>query len=309
VPRNKYIVLAALMISIISAAIVAAGEPGSAPEQTESRPRFPPPRLHDARLASTDLEVGGELAGVPPGMTRYITREDLLALPQVEYTVTDDTNFTVPTKVSGIPLEDLMLYLRAVPTADMVIAISDDEYRAHYTRNYLDKHHPFLVLEVNGKPPSGWPKDSDSHQNDMGPYMVSHPNFTPSFDGPSHVDEPLVPWGVVRIEFQDENTVFAGIAPRGPHANDPGAQEGYRIARQNCFRCHNAGAEGGQKAKVGWIVLTTLAAHSPDFFASYVRNPKARNPKAQMPGNPDYDEATIAALVTYFETLSERAKP
>ena len=64
-------------------------------------------KLHEARVSPSDLEVGGELAGLPPGTTRYITREDLLALPQMSYTVTDDSNFVGATRVSGVLLEEL----------------------------------------------------------------------------------------------------------------------------------------------------------------------------------------------------------
>jgi len=56
------------------------------------------------------------------------------------------------------------------------------------------------------------------------------------------------PLGVLRIEFGDEAAVFGAIAPRGPQARDPQVQDGYRIARQNCFHCHNMGDAGGQKA-------------------------------------------------------------
>ena len=94
-----------------------------------------------------DLEIGGELAGLPPGTTRYVTRDELLALPQVSYTVTDDANFTVPTKVSGVPLEDLIRALGGAPDADLVVAICDDKYRANYPHDYIAAHHPLLVLE------------------------------------------------------------------------------------------------------------------------------------------------------------------
>src|ERR1700682_3929854 len=67
--------------------------------------------LRVARQSPYDLEVGGELAGLPPGATRFITREDLLTLPQVTYTVTDDYNFTGLTKIRGGPLEDLPRFL------------------------------------------------------------------------------------------------------------------------------------------------------------------------------------------------------
>ena len=57
--------------------------------------------LRADRSSPSDLELGGDLAGVAPGATRYLTRDDLLALPQVSYTVTDDANFTGSTLISG----------------------------------------------------------------------------------------------------------------------------------------------------------------------------------------------------------------
>lgn len=264
--------------------------------------------LRAKRTWSSDLEVGGEMAGLPPGTTRYITRGDLLALSQVEYTVVDDSNFTGATEISGVSLEKLIRKLGAAPESDLVVAICDDKYRANYSRAYVAAHHPLLVLEVNGNPPSGWPKDSGGHGYDMGPYMISHPKFVPSFTVLSHVDEAQIPWGVVRLEFRSEKEVFGAIAPRGPHADESAVQTGYKIAQQNCYRCHNMGAEGGQKSGLSWQLLSTFAAGSPEFFAAYVRNPKATNPQAQMPGSPAYDDAIISALTAYFQTFSAKEK-
>jgi len=262
-------------------------------------------KLRTQRTSATDLEIGGDLAGFPAGTTRYITREDLLALPQVSYTVTDDSNFTGAANVSGVLLEGLLRDLDAAPRSRMmVVAICDDKYRANYPGDYLAQHHPVLVLEVNGKPPSGWPKDSGGHGFDMGPYMISHAKFTPAFKILSHTDEPQIPWGVVRLEFRDEHAVFGAIAPRGPNANGRGVEDGYKIAQQNCFRCHNSGAEGGLKSGVTWTVLAALAANSPDFFTGYVRDPKAKNPKTQMAASRDYDDATMRALIAYFRTFA-----
>ena len=260
-------------------------------------------KLRTARQSSSDLEVGGELAGMPRGVTRYITREDLLALPQLTYTVADDPNFAGPTTISGVALADLAASLAAAPHAAMVVAICDDKYRANYPREYIAAHRPLLVLTVNGQPPSGWPKDSEGHGYDMGPYMISHPQFAPSFKVFSHADEPQIPWGVVKIEFRDENMVFGTISPPG-HSSEPLVKAGYRIAQQNCFRCHNMGREGGQKSGVPWQALSARAAASPEYFAAYVRDPHSRNPHAEMPGNSGYDDATLGALVAYFRTFS-----
>ena len=273
----------------------------------EARPQSTGFALHPARLSPADLEIGGDLAGLPPGSTRYLTRDDLLALPQVRYTVTDDSNFTSSAEVTGVSLEELVRRLGAEPESESVIAVCDDKYRAHYTRAYLAAHQPLLVLEVNGQSPAGWPKDPEGYE--MGPYLISHAKFTPSFKILSHVDEAQIPWGVVRLEFRDESAVFSAIAPRGPHANDPAVQAGFSIAQQNCFRCHNMGNEGGQKAGLSWTALAAFAATPPEFFGAYVRNPQATNPRTQMAGNPGYDDATLAALEAYFQTFSPQGKP
>ncbi len=267
------------------------------------------PALHEKRQLPTDLEVSGALSGVPPESTRYVTREELLAMPQVNFTVTDDANFTGPTRIRGVKLEVLARALGASPASDMVVAICDDGYRANYPHAYLLAHHPALVLEVNGAPPAGWPKGSQEHKFDMGPYMISHPKFTPSDKILSHAEEPQIPWGVVRIEIREEKIVFGSIAPHGPHARDREVQAGFRLAEQNCFRCHNAGREGGQKSGLSWEALSAIATASPKDFAGYIRAPIEKNPHAQMPGNPQYDDATLAALTAYFRTFSGAAKP
>jgi len=267
------------------------------------------PVLHEKRQNPTDLEVSGALAGLPPDSTRYITHDDLMAMPLVSFTASGDTNFVAATKIRGVKLEDLARALGASPARDMVVAISNDEYRANYPQAYLAAHSPVLVLEVNGKPPAGWPKDSQEHKFDMGPYMISNPKFVPSYKILSHADEPQIPWGVVRIEFRDEKIVFGAIAPHGPHAQDREVQNGFRIAKQNCFRCHHSGREGGQKSGLSWEVLGAFAAASPKDFSGYIRAPLTRNPHAQMPGNAEYDDPTMEALTAYFRTFSGQGKP
>lgn len=260
--------------------------------------------LRPSRSSALDLEIAGDLIGQPFGSTRFLTRQDLLALPQVHYTVSDDANFAASTQISGVTLEELAKKVAASPDGDMIVAICNDRYLGNYPRDYIAAHHPLLVLLVNGQSPEHWPKDPGTHRLDMGPYLISHPKFTPSFTILSHADEPQIPWGVVRLEFRGQNTVFDAIAPRGPHAQQSEVQAGFQIARQNCFRCHNRGEQGGQKALRPWAVLWTLADASPEYFAAYVRDPKSKNPQAQMPGFPNYDNATIGALRAYFSTFS-----
>jgi mono/diheme cytochrome c family protein len=266
-----------------------------------ARPSVP---LNATRTLPSDLEVGGELKGLPAGATRYVTLDSLLALPPSTFAVTDDPNLPSHAKVSGIPLKDLAKLLGAAPSTDLVVAICDDKYRTNYPAEYIKNHQPLLVLRINGQPPSRWPKDPETHSNDMGPYMISHPKFTPNLKMPAHTDEAQIPWGVVRLEFRDEKTVFGAIAPRAADSGNASVQAGYQIARQNCFHCHNAGDEGGQKAGRSWSVLAAFASSAPGYFSAYVRDPKTKNAAAQMPGNPNYDDAAISALRDYFATFA-----
>ncbi len=257
------------------------------------------------RQSALDLEVAGDLEGLPAGSTRYIRRDDLLALPQTSFTAVGDDKFTGPTPVSGVAFDELIRALGREPGSDLVIAVASDGYRSNFPADYIAAHHPLLVLEIGGKAPPDWPKDA-GHGVYMGPYTVSYDNFVPSFKVFAHADEEQIPWGVIRLEFRNQKAVWGAIEPRGLHASDAAVQAGYRIAEQNCFRCHNAGREGGEKSGRPWLVLSAWATASPDFFISYVRDPKTKNPDSAMPGNPGYDDPTMGALIAYFRTfLSE----
>jgi mono/diheme cytochrome c family protein len=262
-------------------------------------------KLRPTRTSPLDLELGGDLASLPPHSTRYLTRDDLLLLPQVRFTATNDANFAAPAQITGIALEELTRRLAANPHSALTMAICSDKYRANYPRAYIAAHQPVLVLKINGQPPSGWPKDAEGRNLDMGPYLISHPTFKAL----SLHDEPQIPWGVLRIEFGDEAAVFGAIAPRGPQAGDPQVQDGYRIAQQSCFHCHNMGDAGGQKAGHPWLVLSAWATASPDSFTGYVHNPKDKDPHSAMPAFPEYDAAALRALVAYFQTFATRENP
>jgi mono/diheme cytochrome c family protein len=257
--------------------------------------------LHETRQSKSDLEIGGSIKGVPKGQTRFVTYDDLLKLPQVSYAVTDDPNFGKAVEVSGVALEILVAKLASAPGGGMVIAICDDNYDAHYPSEYMRVHQPLLVLRVNGKQPAEWPIGADGFA--MGPYMISHPFFKPSFQVLKHSDEAQVPWGLVRLDFRDEREVYMPIEPR---TTGTLKQQGYTIARQSCFRCHSRDGEGGTKSDVSWSGIARHAVKEPDYFDAYVHDPKAINPDSQMAASPQYDAATLRALRAYFADFAEK---
>ena len=257
--------------------------------------------LHTERSSPGDLEVSGDLAGVPVRSIRYIRYEDLLSLPQETYTVSDDSNLSANTEIGGIALETLARLL-GQPADTFIDAICDDQYRANYPHDYIATHHPLLVLRINGKPHDQWAPLKDG--GSPGPYLISHPFFKPAFKVLSHEDEPQIPYGVVGIEFHRDSVVFAAIRPLGMWPANSPVEQGYEIAKQDCFRCHNMGAVGGSKAGRSWQTLAKRAAQDGPRFRQTIRNPRSVNPKATMPAHPAYDDATLNALTAYFKTFA-----
>lgn len=259
--------------------------------------------LHKGRTSAGDLEVGGELAGVPAGATRFVRYEDLLRLPQETYTVSDDANLPAKTEIGGVALESLAHLVGRDSGDSLIVAICDDEYRANYPADYVAAHHPLLVLRIDGKLHDKWPQLREG--GNAGPYLISHSFFKPAFKVLSHEDEPQIPYGVVRIEFPKESVVFGAIRPPGNWPDSSPVEQGYVIARQDCFRCHNMGAQGGTKAGRSWLQLAADAAKNGQRFRQTIRNPAAVNPKATMPAHTSYDDATLDALTAYFKTFAK----
>jgi mono/diheme cytochrome c family protein len=260
-----------------------------------------PAILHEHRSAPGDLEVGGDLAGLPGGGTRFVRYEDLLKLPQETYSVSDDANFRGTRQITGVGLQVLAAALGEGP--DMLVAVCNDGYRSNYPPAYLAGHHPLLVLSIDGRAPERWPPSE--YGGSMAPFLISHPFFKPSFRVLSHDDEAQIPYGVVRIEFRSEAQVFGGIRPRGKWAADSRVSEGHLIARQDCFRCHNRGSEGGTMAGHSWLDLAKVAASDGERFRKIIHDPQSVRKGARMPAHADYDAATLEALTAYFRTFAK----
>ena len=258
--------------------------------------------LRVQRSSPGDLEVGGELAGVRPGSTRYIRYEDLLQMPQEHSTVTDDSNFRGNTEIEGVALETLARLLGQAPADALIVAICYDQYRTNYPRDYMAAHHPVLVLRIDGQLRNHWPPSENG--GPLGPYLISHPFFKPAFKILSHEDEPQIPYGVTRIEVHRESVVFGAIRPSGKWPPDSQVGQGYMIARQDCFRCHNMSSEGGTMAGSSWLRLAALANNDGKKFRQTIRNPASVTPGAKMPAQPGYDDATLDALTAYFKTFA-----
>jgi mono/diheme cytochrome c family protein len=259
--------------------------------------------LKAARGTPDDLEVTG--LSPSPG---YISRAALLKLPQSSAVIEHDPDFEgLVLRVTGVPLETLEHALGVPPTDDLIDMLCTDRYRSHYPADYVQQHHPILVLRIEGKTPVQWA--AATRNEDPGPYFVAHAHYAPAFKVLSHEDQRQVPTNVVRMNVTTQQATYGPIAPPGPATRQ--VEQGFTIAKQNCLRCHAEGSVGGTKSNFNWRILAAIAKHNPSGFERYARNPREIDPHATMPASPQYDDATLAALTAYFQAIAvpESIKP
>jgi mono/diheme cytochrome c family protein len=252
---------------------------------------------------------------MPAGATQFVRYADLSRLPQVTFTVRGDPNFSAPVRLSGVPLDELLHALGFHGGKQLIAAICDDGYEAHYTAEYREAHHPFLVLRIDGQEPAQWPQQAEG--GNYGPYLIAQPSFSRPIRGQEderqedegQEDEPQLPYGVIALRFYAEDATLAALRPKS--AQQPGSPitVGYRIAFQNCLRCHRDRSIGGTKAPLNWAQVAMMAEANPAVFGRYVLRPQSVNPGANMPASPQYDAATIAALTAYFQQIGAERKP
>jgi len=288
----------AALLAIASALMIGLSRREIAQEQPANARQLP---LHAARISATDLEFSGDVPGSQAYAGMYASYAELLGMRQATFTVTDDENFPDKAELGGVSLAGLMEVLHVPDEKTLVAAICDDGYEAHYSSDYRAAHDPFLVLTINGKAPALIKRSGEAGA--YGPYLISHPRFVPRYRILSHSEESQIPNGVIELRFLNEDEVLEAIRPRGSFAANAPQVQGYQIAKENCLRCHNAGVYGGHKAGITWSVLGKIARNRPKYFRAYIRDPQAESDYAEMPGFPEYDDATLAALTEYFQSV------
>jgi hypothetical protein len=306
--RPKLIGLVALFTMMACGLFSAVHSPRvAASENTSPAPTDPTSVLRITRTDKTDLAINWPAVGSTPAVHGFVSYKALLAMPQVSATVISDENFeamkVASAHITGVRLSDLTRILHVPPADDMLMARCLDGYVGQYPADYVAAHQPILVLTVDGKTAADWGKSTGNI--DTGPYMVSYADFLPAWHLLKHEDKPQVPINVLELEYRSQQEVFGPITPPAHFAPDSPELAGFAIAKQNCLRCHNAGPYGGIKAGWSWETLTLVAKTDPTTFKNYVRDPKSVNAQARMPGNPQYDAETLAALAAYFQSLAK----
>lgn len=288
-------------IFLIALAVPTLAEASPLPIKQSARPKLP-----SHRHAPTDLEIVIDSNGTRG--TLFLSHEFLSRLHQVTGELQPDENFpelpATGIHFTGVDLEALIKSTGVSSSESAVIATCRDGYTSPFPRRAILEHHPILVLTMDGLPIETWA--AKTRQYNAGPYFITYQDFIPSFRVLSHTDRAQRPAEIVKLRILPSAQLDAAITPANISNLPPDSPvaQGFEIARQNCIRCHNSGDTGGTKAHRSWQHLAEIAKTRPDFFAAWTQNPQSLDPKAKMPPNLKYDQATLKALTRYFQTFA-----
>lgn len=250
----------------------------------------------DAEAAAEfPLRATGRLAN---GKTnRVVAYADLLQRAKMTVRAEKDLELGRAAEFQGVPLSELPRVLGAAPDADVMLMRAADNYFSFFTRDYIERHSPFLAVRIDGLPPSQWPKTS--YGAALGPYLVAHEKF----DGAEllvGLKEPAkFPYAVVSVEFARAADTVDRLKVSGA-ATNASLRVGQTLALTACISCHHAGDFGGTLAQRPWMILSTWAKADPSYFRRYVRDPKSVNPNSKMGGFKDWPDEAIESVRRYF---------
>lgn len=251
-------------------------------------------------LNEKPLTVLGRLAD---GKTnKVITYGKMFDLATMQVHAEKDLELQRPVNFQGIPLAELPAALGAAPDADVTIMRAADNYFSFFTRDYIERHQPFLAVRLDGQVPSKWPKTS--YGAALGPYLVAHEDFKPAEMLIGLKEQARFPYAVVSVEFARAADTVDKLKVSGSETNDL-LRIGQNLALSACISCHHAGDFGGTLAQRPWAILSTWAKADPSYFRRYVRDPKSVNPNSKMGGFKDWPDEAIESVRAYFAAYKE----
>ena len=265
----------------------------------------PPDRRPAPGLPLPSGAAAALLPDLAPGETRYVTWEDLRALPTTQIALPDEFG-KGPRTLRVLFLSDLERALPLLPGADCLLATCKDLYASVYTDAFVKAYRPFLVLELDGKGPKDWPPAGLKYN--PAPYAITV--STTLVPLAREVLDLLhkKPWSVVSIEVADYSEKFSGAYSEAWAHLSPDAQAGRAIWINSCASCHPGpnGTFGGSKSGLAFPAVAAIAGYAQPTFRHYVRDPKSVNPTAKMEAHPHYTDAQLDELIAFITAGNAR---
>ena len=276
-----------------------------------SHPNSLTAKLRAIRTSPLDLELGGELAGLPAGATRYITREDLLALPQVNQTVSDDPNLAGPGRSQASRWKNSPNDWPPRRSRTLVVAVCADRYLPTIRAPTSPRIIRCSSSRSMASHRNAGPRRPKATGCDMGPYMISHPKIHTQLQNPLARRRAANSLGRRAARISRRKSRLRCDCPARPAS--PGATRRLKPATASPNKIVSAATTWAPKAARKQAVHGSCCPHGPrlrpNISPPTCAIPKSKNPTRKCPANPAYDDATLQRLTAYFQTFSAPEKP
>lgn len=254
---------------------------------------------HPERASPLDLEVITWGASATSKREAYVRWEEWATLSTTTHSLSGVFG-RGEWAVRSVPLESVWAALSPSPAADLLIATCADGYVSVFPKEFVTKYQPIVVLEINGKGPQEWPPPGLRYNPAPYVILVSDqivPAVADLLD-PTHKR----PWAVTKIEFAQRTDTFALLFAGKRASLSSRGREGREIWIHSCASCHRGpdGSFGGTKSDRPFEVLAAHAAHNPDFFRRYVRDPQGVVAGAKMQAHRHYTDQHLEALIAFL---------
>ncbi|MEM7790271.1 MAG: cytochrome c [Verrucomicrobiota bacterium] len=249
------------------------------------------------------FQIGGAFQATSNGEIGYLTLDMMLAHKDVTTVVEPFIENGREAELTILPFKSIMKDLPLKAGYDAIIIRCRDGWINYYTEAILEKFEPFVVLLIDGEPPSSWPIDEEMRDHLFPFYihisLLTHADF--------YLDREygmMNPSAAVEFEAVKFNEFFGPLfeEPYASLREGSKAYEGRKRYLNNCMACHKGpGDVGGIKSERPFQVLKAHARYNPDFFKAYVRNPQQVNPVSKMVPHPHFDDDELQALIEFLK--------
>jgi cytochrome c2 len=247
-----------------------------------------------------DLRISGLFQGCPAGAVRYLPRSVLLGASGVSHLHEKPGDSIPAADLTVIRLDALLRQLPLAAGADGVVFICVDRWESFVPLAFIDKVHPYLLLEYAGRTPAqGWPMFGPTEP--IAPYYCSwSPALGPATDTRNEYGE-FDATQIVEMRAVSSKERYAPFYAGAMARLSPAASLGRKLFIRECNNCHQGpSGVGGNTSQRPFPLLQIHATLNTAYFKAMVTNPKKFYPMTVMPTHEYFTEDMMAQLVAFL---------
>jgi cytochrome c2 len=247
-----------------------------------------------------DLKISGLFQCCPAGAVRYLPRSVLLGASGVTHLHEKPADSIPAADLTVIRLDIFLRQLPVVPGADGVVFVCVDRWESFVPLAFIDKVHPYLLLEYAGRTPAqGWPMFGPTEP--IAPYYCSwSPALGPATDTRNDFGE-FDATQIVEIRAAYSGERYAPFYEGAMARLSLAASKGRKLFIRECNNCHQGpSGVGGNTSQRPFSLLQIHATLNTAYFRAFVRNPRKFYPLTVMPTHEYFTDEMMTQLIAFL---------